>query len=88
MHANLLQSHLTHCVPMDCSPQGPLFMGFSGQEYWSGLPCPSPGDLPNPGIKYASVMFPAFTGGFFTTSFTWEAQYINSNNSIMTKTFL
>ena len=35
--------------------QAPLSMGFSGQEYWGGLPCPSPGDLPNPGIK---PMFP------------------------------
>ena len=31
--------------------QAPLSMGFSGQEYWSGLPCPPPGDLPNPGIE-------------------------------------
>ncbi|XDB47193.1 hypothetical protein AB1E18_000797 [Capra hircus] len=35
--------------PMDCSCQAPLAMGFSRQEYWSGLPCPHPGDLPNPG---------------------------------------
>ena len=40
------------CNPVDCiAHQGPLFMGFSSQEYWSGLPCPTPGDLPNPGIK-------------------------------------
>ena len=44
-----------------------LFMGFSRQEHWSGLPCPSPGDLPNPGIKPASLS-PALAGGFFTTS--------------------
>ena len=44
--------------------QAPLFMGFPGQEYWSGLPFPSLGDLPNPGIKPES---PALTGGFFTT---------------------
>ena len=37
--------------PMDCSQPGPLCMGFSRQEYWSGLPFPSPGNLPNPGIK-------------------------------------
>ena len=36
---------------MDYSSQGPLSMGFSRQEYWSGFPCPPPGDLPNPGIK-------------------------------------
>ena len=42
----------------------PLSMGFSRQEYWSGLPFPSPGDLPNPEIK---LMSPALAGGFFTT---------------------
>ena len=51
----------------------PLSMGFSRQEYWSGLPCPPPGDLPDPGIEHASLMSPAFSGGFFTTSTTWEA---------------
>ena len=48
-------------------------MEFSRQEYWSGLPCPSPGNLPNPGIKAESVMSPALAGGFFTTSAPWEA---------------
>ena len=41
----------------------PLFMRFSRQEYWSGLPCPSPGDLPDPGIKPRSLMSPALAGG-------------------------
>ena len=54
--------------------QAPLTMGFSRQEYWSGLPCPPPGDLPDPGIKPESLMTPALTGRFFTTSATWEAQ--------------
>ena len=44
--------------------QAPLSMGFLRQEYWSGLPFPSPGDLPNPGIEHMS---PALTGEFFTT---------------------
>ena len=44
--------------------QAPLSMGFFRQEYWSGLPFPTPGDLPDPGIK---PMFPALVGGFFTT---------------------
>ena len=44
--------------------QAPLPMGFSRKEYWSGLPIPSPGDLPNPGLKPES---PAFAGRFFTT---------------------
>ena len=44
----------TLCDPMDCSPPGSLSMGFSRQEYWSGLPFPSSGDLPNPGIDSGS----------------------------------
>ena len=42
------------CDPVHCSHQAPLSMGFSRQEYWSGLPLPSPGDLPHPGIKTGS----------------------------------
>jgi len=47
-------------------------MEFSRQEYWSGLPCRPPGDLPNPGTEPVSFMSPALAGGFFTTSATWE----------------
>ena len=54
--------------------QASLSMGFSRQEYWSGLPFPSPGDCPYPGIEPASLSSPASAGGFFTTSATWEAQ--------------
>ena len=50
------------------------------QEYWSGFPCPPPGDAPNPGIEPASLMSPALAGVFFTTSATWEAQRPNKNN--------
>ena len=46
--------------------QAPLSMGFSKQEYWSGLPCPPPGDLPDPGIEPASPAAPILAGGFFT----------------------
>ena len=55
--------------------QAPLSMGFSRQEYWSGLPCPSPGDLPDPGIEPVSLTSPALAlvGRFYTTSTTWEA---------------
>ena len=49
------QSCLTLCDPMDCSLNAPLSMGFSRQEYWSGLPFPTPGDLPDPGIQPASL---------------------------------
>ena len=50
-------------------------MGFSRQEYWSGWPCPPPGDLPNPGIEPMSLISPALAGRFFTTSATWEAPF-------------
>ena len=59
--------------PMVCRPQAPLSMGFSRQEYWNGLPCPPPGDLPDPGIKPASLLPPGLSGRFFTTSAIWEA---------------
>ena len=62
------------CDPIDCSHQAPLSKGFSRQEYWSGLPCPPPGNLPNPGIKHESLISPAKSDGFFTTSTTWEGQ--------------
>ena len=42
-------------------------MGFSRQEYRSGLPCPSPGNLPDPGIEPTYLISPALAGGFFTT---------------------
>ena len=50
-------------TPWTVPGQAPLSMGFSKQEEWNGLPFPSPGDLPDPGIK---PMSPALTGGFFT----------------------
>ena len=53
--------------------QAPLSMGFSRQEYWSGLPFTSPGDLPNPGVEPVSLTSPALSTGFFTTSSTWES---------------
>ena len=52
--------------------QTPLSMGFSRQEYWSGLPFLSSGDLPNPGIELVSLRSPALAIRFFTTSTTWE----------------
>ena len=66
------------CVQLFATPwtvacQAHLSMGFSRQEYWSGLPCPPPGDLPDPGIKPMSLTSPALAGGFFTTNTTWEA---------------
>ena len=51
--------------PIAC--QVPLSMGFSRQENWSGLLCPPPGNLPNPGLKPACLMSPTLAGGFFGT---------------------
>ena len=72
--AKSLQSCPSLCNPADCSSQAPLSMGFSRQEYWSELPCPPPGDLPNPGIKPVSLVSPELAGRFFATGTTWEAQ--------------
>ena len=54
-------------TPWTVAYQDSLSMGFSRQEYWSGLPFPSPGDLPDPGIEPESLVSPALAGGFFTT---------------------
>ena len=69
--AKLLQLCPTLCGLMDIA--GALqSMTFSRQEYWSGLTCSPPGDLPDPGIYTVSLMSPALSGRFFSTSDTWE----------------
>ena len=55
--------------------QAPLSTGFSRQEYWSGLPCCPPGDLPHAGIEPGSPASSVLAGGFFTTSTTWEVLF-------------
>ena len=60
-------------TPWTVAHQAPLSMGFSRQEYWSGLSCPPPGDLPNPGIKPMFLMSPALAVVFFTTKATLGA---------------
>ena len=68
-------SHVRLCaIPWIVAFQASLSMEFSRQEYWSGFPCPPPEDLPDTGIKPGSLMSPALTGGFFTSSTIWEAQ--------------
>ena len=57
--AKLLQLCPTLCDPMDLAHQTPLSMVFSRQEYWSGLSCPPPGDLPDPGIEPGSLALEA-----------------------------
>ena len=54
-------------TPWTVAHQAPLSTGFSRQEYWSGLPFPSPGDLPDPGSQPTSLASPALVGGFCTT---------------------
>ena len=55
-------------TPWTVAHQAPLSMGFSRQEYWSGLPLPSPGALPNPGVEPVSLVSPVLAGLFFTTA--------------------
>ena len=63
---SVAHSCLTVCVLMDCSPPGSLSMEFFRQEYCSGLPYPPPEDLPDPGIKPASLESPVLASKFFT----------------------
>ena len=76
LHLNFLISHLltqslSHvqlfATPWNAAHQAPLSMGFSGQEYWSELPFPFPGDLPNPVIESVSLASPALAGRFIIT---------------------
>ena len=85
------------CDPVDCSPrQPPLPTGFSRQEYWSGWPCPPPGDLPNPGIKLRSPALQADSlpsepprrpglGSSYFSIFTFSVLYVHfiSDHKIM-----
>ena len=63
VHAQSLSCVQLFATPWTAACQAPLSMGFPTQEYWSGLPFPSLGDLPNPGTEPAS---PVLSGGFFT----------------------
>ena len=73
---------------MDSSPQAILSMGFSRQEYWSGLPFFPPVDLSDPGTEPVSLTSPALAGRFFTTGTTWEALTMaESSNQIKTNNF-
>ena len=62
------QPCLTLFDPMDCSPPGSSVMGFLRQEYWDGLPFPTPENLLNPGIEPMTLVSPALAGGFFAIS--------------------
>ena len=81
MSAQSLQLCLTLCDPLHCSLPGSSVHGTLQQEYWRRLPCPPPGDLPDPGIKPMYLKSLALAGGFFTTSITWEAPGESSTSS-------
>ena len=72
MHAKSLQSCLTLCDPVDCSPPGSVH-GILQARILEWIAFSSPGDLPGPGIKPVSFMPPTLAGEFFTTSITWKA---------------
>ena len=86
---SLLQHHMLSCfscvklfaASWSVIHQAPLSMGFFRQEYWSGLPFPTPGDLPIPGMEPTSLVSPALVGRFFTSSATWEA-LLNCNSQM------
>ena len=70
--------------------QAPLSMEFSKQEYWSKMSCPTPGNIPDPGIKLTSLVSTVVAGGFFTTSATYmidnPPERVNKKNPRMYKT--
>ena len=70
-----VSNSLQPMVPWTVAHQASLPLEFSRQEYWSGLPFPTPGDLPNPGIKTVILASPALAGGFFTNCITWKVTY-------------
>ena len=72
----LVPAQLLNCVRLfvilwTIARQASLSMGYPKQEYWSGLPFPPPGELPNPGFEPTSLVSPALAGGFFTSNTTW-----------------
>ena len=69
-------------APWTVACQAPLSVEFCRQEYWSGLPLPTPEDLPDPGIEPSSLKSPALVGGFFITSATWEAPSVSYRCSL------
>jgi len=77
MHIMCVLSHFNHVQLFETlwtvALQAPLSMGFSRQEYWSGLPCPPPGDFLTQGLNPSLQHLLHWQGGFFAISATWEA---------------
>ena len=89
LHASIRTESLQLCLPLGdlctVAHQVPLSMGFSRQEYWSGLPCPPTGVLPDPGIEPTSLISPALAGGLSTTSAIWEAPLSSGDSETSSK---
>ena len=73
------QSCATLVTPWTVALQAPVSMGFPRQEYWSGLPFPSPGELPHPGIEHESLAASSLAGGFFTTEPRGKPTYFKTH---------
>ena len=71
-------------IPWPAAHQAPLSVGFPGQEYWSELPCPPPGDLTDPGIELVSPASPALAGRFFTTAPPGNPKFLPKIQSVLT----
>ena len=82
MYAYMLSRVQLFTTPWTAAHWTPLSLEFSRQEYWRGLPFPSPGDLFDSGIEPASLKSPALAGGFFTTSTTREAHSVTPNKKV------
>ena len=82
--AQLLSYVQLFVTPWTIAHQATLSMKFSRQEYWNGLPFPSPRDLPDPGIKCAP---PALTGGFFTTALHGKSPGLKRKSIILKQSF-
>ena len=83
MRAKSLQSCLTLCNPMDCSPPGSSVHGISQARILEWVVTPSSGDLPDSGIELVSLSSPALADGFFTTNTTWEAFTLSQNSLLV-----
>ena len=75
-------------IPWIVAHQAPLSTGFPRQEYWCGLPCPPPGDLPHLGIEPVSPKSPALAGRFFIHWATWEAPSADAIADAIIKTLI
>ena len=82
VHAQLLSCFKLFATSWPVAHQAPLSMGFSKQEYWSGLPFPPPWDLPDPGIEPTSPVSPVLASGFFTTEPSWALLLLKKKKKI------